>query len=534
MTDLPLYSLLAGAFAGSAACTYAVTPAVARVACWLGAVDVPGGRRAHLQPTARLGGVAIMCGLLAGALLFALITASTVGLDELTTALWRDELRAFVVPCLLVFLVGVLDDLRGLSPAARLIVEAVAAAFLVQSGYVIDLVANPFGAPIDLGMFAFPVTLLWIVGVTNAFNLVDGIDGLLGSVAATALLGCAVVAVLGERAGSATLAVSLAGALLGFLRWNWHPARIFLGDSGSLVIGFTIAALSLKVSRNPFGTLAFHVPVLLCALPLAETALTLARRYVNGHSYFTGDRSHIHHVLLNRGLTVPRAVLSLTVVSLLFCVSAVLSRLWRNDAAFVLALVALGLAGAGLRWLGYLELRVLWNRFRHAILRHRRAELPALLAFARAGEQVRGAGSLDDLRRRLSVAVKVGGFTYVAAEFSPALADLLGADATHIECHNPLSTRVAQRQRPGLWVFSSDAPEASRDELSSAAVTHSVPFSLGGDGLGGVLVFHQFVNDREPASTSQALREYLVAPIIDGLVASLARDRVVELPSASR
>src|SRR5690606_76298 len=129
--------------------------------------------------------------------------------------------------------------------------QAVAATFLIQAGFVIDDVATPFGAPIALGPLASPVTLLWFVAVTHPFNLIAGIDGLLCTVAITALLGCFVIALLGDRHALAILSLALAGALVGFLPWNWHPARVFLGDSGSLVIGLAVAALAIKVCRNP-------------------------------------------------------------------------------------------------------------------------------------------------------------------------------------------------------------------------------------------------------------------------------------------
>ncbi|MCW8142145.1 MAG: hypothetical protein KIT58_24825, partial [Planctomycetota bacterium] len=204
MTELPLLSLLAGAFAGSALCAYVATPVVARLAERIGSVDHPGGRHAHLRPTPRLGGLAVMGALALGAAIFAAFLAVTGGLESVVATLWRDELVAFVLPCALVFVVGFVDDVRGLSPSTKLVVEAVAASFLIQRGFVIDVVANPVGQPIELGIFAFPVTLLWFVGITNAHNLVDGLDGLLGSIAVTALAGCAVVAVLGDRVASAT------------------------------------------------------------------------------------------------------------------------------------------------------------------------------------------------------------------------------------------------------------------------------------------------------------------------------------------
>lgn len=511
MIHLPLLSLLAGTFAGAAVCTYAMTPVAMRLARRLGAVDIPGGRRLHTQPTPRMGGVAIMAGLVFGALAFAATFAAAFGVEGLIETLWRDEIVGFLVPCLLVFLVGVTDDMRGLSPGTRVFVEALAAAFLIQRGYVIDVVANPMGSPIELGILAYPVTLLWFVAITNAYNLVDGVDGLLASVGTTALVGCAAVAVLGGRPASATLAVALAGALIGFLRWNWAPARVFLGDSGSLLIGFTVAALSLKVARNPFGTLAFHVPILLSALPITETLLTLARRYVTGQPFFVGDRSHIHHVLLNRGKSAAQATLWLAGISALFAGTAVLSRLWRNDVALGAALTTTLLAAAGLRWLGYVELRVLLDRLGHGLTRRRGRELPHLLGMARAGDLVRAARSVSELQGRLREAVETAKLTYLAVEFSPALASALGEQAQVTDARNAVAAQVARRDRPGLWLFSS-AEVVAQDESSHAAVCVTIPFSLGGD-LGGFFAFHRFVEGPDAMVNDAGLRRYLADPL---------------------
>lgn len=511
MSELSLATMLLGALTGAALTTYALTPIVARVALRLGIVDLPGGRRVHSGPIPRGGGVAVALGLLLGSLAYGASVASTLGFESLLTTLWRDESLALLLPCALVFGVGLIDDVRGLSPTTRVAIEALAAAFLVQRGYVIDVVANPFGSPIDLGIFAFPITLLWFIGVTNAYNLVDGLDGLLGSMALTALLGCAAVAVLGERGASATMAVALAGSLLGFLRWNWHPARVFLGDSGSLLIGFVIAGLSLKVARNPSGTLAFHVPLLLSAVPIAETLLTLARRYVNGQPFFAGDRSHIHHVLLDRGKSAATATLWLAGISALFAGTAVLSRLWRNDIALGAALTTALLAAAGLRWLGYVELRVLVDRLRHGLTRRRGRELPHLLGMARAGDLIRAARSVPELQGRLREAVEAANLTYLAVEFSPALATTLGDLVRVTDAKNELAEQVARRDRPGLWLFSSAQVE-ERSELSHPGVCVTIPFSLGGE-LGGVFAFHRFLDGPDATANDVGLRRYIAEPL---------------------
>lgn len=425
MIELPV-ATLAATFAGAAAVTFALTPAVAALARRLGVLDLPGGRHAHVGPVPRIGGLAVFGGLAVAALVYGL----TFGWEQFRWT--QHQLLAFLLPCLLVFTVGVVDDVRGLGPATKLLGQTVAAAFLIQAGYVFEHLANPFGAPLELGLLAFPVTLLWFVAVTNAFNLIDGIDGLLATVSIAALLGCAAISLHGERDALTILSLAMAGALTGFLPWNWHPARVFLGDSGSLVIGLAVAALSIKVCRNPGtplapqGTQALHVPFLLCALPLIEMTLTVARRYLSGSPISVGDRSHIHHVLLNKGLSVPRAAASLALIALLFSATAVLSRSWRREVVLAWLVVLFVSALIGLRWLGYVELQVLLDRCKGFLSRSRRTTVPQAVAIARTGETLSKARSLSEVDASLRLLVEQAGFEYVALEVDVELQEVMG------------------------------------------------------------------------------------------------------------
>lgn len=476
-----------------------LTPLAAALAERLGAVDVPGGRRVHLRPTPRLGGVAIFGGLALGAGTYGF----AFGWKALLSVLSADPLLAFLVPCLLIFLVGVIDDIRGLGPGPRLVLESIAAAFLIQAGYVIDNVTNPFGDPLSLGMFAYPLTMLWVVGVTNAFNLIDGLDGLLATVGAVTLTCCGVVAALSGRTGSATLAFALAGALVGFLPHNWHPARIFMGDSGSLVVGFTAAALSLKAATTAHGTLSFHVAVALCALPIAETSLTLARRYVNGHPYFSGDRSHIHHVLLNRGLSAPRAVLWLAGVTVLFCAVAVLSRYWRQGGVFAVIVALLGVAGLSLRYLGYIELRVFWDRVRHNLFRRRRRGLPQLLSMAQAGEALARAERVEHLPAALREAVRLSGVHEIRLVI-PALPSLAELPA-------------------GEWIFTeSDSQDEGVDRRLKIQLSLPLPPTTGELGT-----FHCYYSSAPelPPPAPLDVQRYLAWPLARALAKVLPRDQ---------
>ena len=495
--------LLLAALLGGALCSAISTPVVIRLAHHLGWLAETGGRHLHERPVPRAGGVAIFSGLLGGALVFAALE----GPEALELALLAPELRGFFAPCLLVFLVGLLDDIRGLSPTARLLVEAIAAAAVIGAGYVIDAVATPWG-PLALGPFALPVTLLWLVGVTNAFNLIDGVDGLLASVGSAALIGCAALGLHQQMVGTPALALALAGGLLGFLPYNWKPAKIFPGDSGSLVVGFTVAAWSLKVSRNPNHAIALHAPLMIC-----ETLLTLARRYVSGKPFFEGDQSHIHHVLLKKGLGMGRTVALLGGVSLSFSAAAFVSRIWRVGGALASFVFFLGIAGLGLRYLRYMELSLLGDRLLQALRKPRRG-LPRVLAVARAGDRVReGSGevdlALDPVAIALREAVEEAGFDFVALLLTPR-GDALLAPPRHLEAHNAVAEEFwTTHAEDGLvWLFSSSKqPDPTQPEVR---LRFPLPH---GSGRLGVLVFQHSHDPDSPLPSLSDLHRYLIGPL---------------------
>jgi UDP-GlcNAc:undecaprenyl-phosphate GlcNAc-1-phosphate transferase len=505
--------LPAAAFAvlGAALTAYLATPAVAALARGLGVLDRPGGRKAHAGAVPRLGGAALFAGLLLGCSAYAL----AFGPERLRRLVAGESFLLLLAPAGFVFLVGVLDDVRGLGPAPRVVAEVLAAGVLVQAGYLLDRVATPFAADLHLGFLAVPLTLLWFVGVTNAYNLVDGLDGLMATLAIPALGGIAAVAFLQGQNGTGILALSLCGALLGFLRWNWHPARIFLGDSGSLLVGFAVAALSLRVARSPAGSLNLQVPLALSAVPITETFLTLARRYVSGKPYFSGDRSHIHHVLVRSGLTVPRTVLSLGVVAALSAAVAVLSLSWRETGSMALIAVLLAAIALGLRRLGYVEVRVLLDRLRSALLRPRRPGLADLAQVALAGDRVRGATCPGALRDGLRAAVGVGGFSYIALEFRRDAALSLGLDGSVVEARNPdAEAWLAASNGAPKWLFSADPPP-DPGARESSCLAFPIP---AGDGRIGRLVCHRHLAPGSPAPPSPDVRRYLADPVAETLL----------------
>ena len=305
--------------------TWIATPPVIRFADWIGAIDLPGGRKVHANPTPRIGGLAVFVGFLGAVAVAATVTDSWPS-SQVAAIDWRG--LAIAAFCLL--LVGLLDDLRGLSFQWKFVAQILAASYVWTCGFSVETLALPGLGNVELGLLSYPITVFWIVAVTNAVNLIDGLDGL---AAGSALISCVAMAMIAfgqGKLGVTAASVALAGALFGFLRFNFNPARIFLGDSGSLFLGFVLAVISVRGSQKASAAVAVLVPLLVLGLPLLDTGLAVSRRlyrigrrgvrepgstvrYVfrNVHHVFLPDRGHIHHVLVDRGFSHRWAVLLL-------------------------------------------------------------------------------------------------------------------------------------------------------------------------------------------------------------------------------
>jgi len=323
--------------------TIGLTPLVKRLAFVVGAVDHPGGRRKiHEREVPRLGGLAI----------FLPVTLSVVTgfwvIAESSQRLGGRELLALLVAGGCVFLLGVYDDIRGANAPVKLTCQIAAAGLLYISGVRISEVSTPFGWGLSLGIFALPFTLLWLVGLTNGMNLLDGMDGLAAGVGAISALTILIIATNMGDTQIAVFAAALLGSLLGFLWFNFHPAQIFLGDCGALFLGFFLAAISVLGNQKSASAIAMGVPIIALGIPIFDTSFALIRRLLRGKHPFQADRDHVHHRLLALGLSQPQVAIILYAVSALLASLAVLMTMASRAVAslIVLCLVLVVIAAA--------------------------------------------------------------------------------------------------------------------------------------------------------------------------------------------
>ncbi|ABR46571.1 glycosyl transferase, family 4 [Alkaliphilus metalliredigens QYMF] len=294
------------------AISYILTPYAKKLAYRIGAIDVPkDNRRIHKKPIPRLGGVAIYTAFMITALI-------SLPIDR--------QLMAILIGATVIVLTGIIDDVKPISAKYKMVAQIIAALIIVSSGLRIVYVSNPLvpGAGMNLGILSIPVTIFWIVGVTNAVNLIDGLDGLAAGVSVIASISLAAVAYLNGQPEVAVLLVILAGASLGFLPYNFNPAQIFMGDTGSLFIGFILASVSIEGVIKSATTIAVAIPVLALGVPIFDTAFAIVRRLVNKRPIMEADKGHLHHCLLDRGLSQKQTVLVLYSISIILGGSAII------------------------------------------------------------------------------------------------------------------------------------------------------------------------------------------------------------------
>ena len=390
-----------------------LTPLIRRLCERLNLLDVPrDGRRMHSKAVPRLGGVAIYL-----AVLVALSTLPFV--DNILTHTLRGympELFVALIPATLVFFVGIYDDLRGTNATVKFAALGLIATLFFIMGGRIEVLSIPFIGAVHLpSTLSFLVTVFWLVGIANAFNLIDGLDGLATGAALFSSLVILAVSFAQGQPLMIVFSLILCGTLAGFLRYNFNPASIFLGDSGALFVGFSLAALSVLGSQKATTAVAVVIPILAFGLPVVDTGVTIARRLISGKPVFEGDNEHIHHMLIARGWSQQRAALVLYAACAAFGLVAILftssgSRLI-GFALFVLGVVTM----LGLGHLRYHEIDELRAGVKRTV-GDRRNRIANNLRVRRASVSFSKASDLDDLFEAMKLMLQFEEFAYASLE----------------------------------------------------------------------------------------------------------------------
>lgn len=319
---------------------YFLTPQIISLAVKTGAMDAPDERKVHTAPIPRLGGIAIYAA-------FMIAVFFTVDMTN--------EMIGLLLGGTVIVLVGILDDLKNLPAKVKLFGQIIAAAVLVSFDVRIDFISDPFGDMIYLEYLAIPVTLFWIVGLTNTVNLIDGLDGLAAGVSTIASITILLVALQQNVILIAVLTAALAGSSLGFLQYNFNPARIFMGDTGSMFLGYMLAGLSVIGAVKSAATIALIVPIFALGLPILDTTFAIVRRYMGGKPIFKPDRGHLHHRLLDLGFTQKQAVLLMYVISGVLGLSAIALTEVSSGIALAIIFVVMLAVVLGAKKLGILK-----------------------------------------------------------------------------------------------------------------------------------------------------------------------------------
>ena len=298
-----------------------LTPFVGRLAFKWGATDKPNERKVHMKIMPRMGGLAIFLSFLTTFLLTFLLFG-----EELTANRPNQmPLFAFVLGACMIVLLGIFDDIYELKAGVKFLGQILAAmVIVVWGGLDIDFINLPFGGgTIDFGMLTVPITILCIVAITNAINLIDGLDGLAGGVSTIALITIAIMATVKSDPFVAIIAVIAIGSALGFLKYNFHPAKIFMGDTGAMFLGYMIAVLSLQGFKN-VTMISLIVPIIILGVPISDTFFAIIRRVVNKQPISAPDKSHLHHCLLNLGFSHRQTVILIYALAATFGLAAII------------------------------------------------------------------------------------------------------------------------------------------------------------------------------------------------------------------
>lgn len=297
------------AFIASLMTVLIITPFVIKLAHKIGATDQPDYRKVHQKIMPRLGGLAIFAGVIVG---------------YFVGGLYNEQMTRIILGAFIIIGLGIVDDKIGLSPKVKLLFQIMAAVVVASSGLNIQFLSIPFLDKYNLGMWSFPITVIWIVAITNAINLIDGLDGLASGIS---IISIATIAFMAGAAGKVLilmLAVILIGSTFGFLAYNFHPAKIFMGDTGALFLGYSISILSLLGLYKSVTLFSLVVPIIILGVPIFDTSYAILRRIINKQPISAPDKSHLHHRLLALGLSHRSTVLVIYGLGVLLSVSAII------------------------------------------------------------------------------------------------------------------------------------------------------------------------------------------------------------------
>jgi UDP-GlcNAc:undecaprenyl-phosphate/decaprenyl-phosphate GlcNAc-1-phosphate transferase len=319
----------------------ALTPLTIKVAKKFNIVDIPNQRKVHTLATPRIGGLAIYVAFVLGALALTVYTR---------------QVAALLIAATIVMATGLVDDIRGISPKVKLLGQVIASLVLVQAGFYLKFITNPFdGGIISLGWWGIPLTVIWLTGISNTVNLIDGLDGLSAGVSAIAAFATTIVCIFQGELLAAALAAVLAAAALGFLPWNFHPAKTFMGDTGSLLLGFLLGSLALMGLSKGATVISIFIPFIIMGVPFFDTSFAVIRRLFLKKPIFEADKMHLHHSLLSLGMSHSQTVLIIYALSFVMGLAAVLMAILTSSQAVLVLIVITVITFTGADFLGVLR-----------------------------------------------------------------------------------------------------------------------------------------------------------------------------------
>lgn len=290
---------------------YLLTPNIRYIALRASAIDRKNQRKIHKKVVAQLGGLAIYCGMWSGLCIVAMLDPSFFKSHFV-------YIMGFWVCSTLMLLLGIYDDFHGSGPILKFTVQIIIALLFIKTGFRLERITFFNLVDLELGMFSTPFTVLWIVGITNAINLIDGLDGLATGIVAIASVFFCLYGILFQEKFVIFSSLALLGASVAFLKYNFHPAKIFLGDTGSLFLGFVLSSLAIWNSGNTLNYPFFIPAVIVLLVPITDTTLAILRRLTRGQHLFRGDTSHMHHFWIKRGLSQAQVAIGFYVVTFIF------------------------------------------------------------------------------------------------------------------------------------------------------------------------------------------------------------------------